>query len=134
MVIIDTGPLVALFDSSEPTHKACRENLQMINDDLVTSWPVLTEAFYMLDDWRTGQATLWNFILAGAVQIFDIHTSHYKRLEELMRKYSDNPMDLADASVVLIAEVLKVRSIFTLDRKDFSIYRPKHCRHFELIP
>jgi uncharacterized protein len=134
MVIIDTGPLVALFDSSEPAHETCKVTLQAIGDDLVTSWSVLTEAFYILEDWKTGQANLWNFIMAGAVQLYEIQPLHYGRLEELMRKYSDRPMDLADATIVLIAESLKIRTIFTLDKKDFSIYRPKHCRHFEIIP
>lgn len=51
-----------------------------------------------------------------------------------MKKYSERPMDLADATIVVIAAALKTRTIFTLDKKDFSIYRPKHCRHFEIIP
>jgi len=134
MVIIDTGPLVALFDASEPAHKICKETLKEIDDDLVTSWSVLTEAFYMLEDWNTGQASLWNFIVAGAVQIYEMQPSHFNRLQGLMRKYSDRPMDLADATIVVLAEALKIRTVFTLDKKDFSIYRPKHCRHFEIIP
>jgi len=134
MVIIDTGPLVALFDASEPTHEICKTTLQEINDDLATSWSVLTEAFYMLEDWKTGQENLWNFILAGAVQIYEIQPSHFSRLQELMRKYADRPMDLADATIVLIAEAMKIRTIFTLDKTDFAIYRPRHCRHFEIIP
>ena len=88
----------------------------------------------MLEDWKTGQANLWNFIMAGAVQLYEIQPLRYGRLEELMRKYSDRQMDLADATIVLIAESLKIRTIFTLDKKDFSIYRPKHCRHLEIIP
>ena len=134
MVIIDTGPLVALFDSSEPAHETCKVTLQAIGDDLVTSWSVLTEAFYMLEDWKTGQAKLWNIITAGAVQLYELQPLHYGRLEELMRKYSDRPMGLVDVTIVLIAESLKILTIFTLDKKDFSIYRPKHCRHFEIIP
>jgi len=106
MVIPDTGPLVALFDSSEPAHETCKETLQAIDADLVTSWSVLTEAFYELEDWKTGQANLWNFIMARAVQSYEIQPLHCGRLEELMRKYSDRPVGLADVAIVLIAKLL----------------------------
>lgn len=134
MVIIDTGPIVALFDESEPLHGICRATLKKIKSPLVTSWPVLTEAFYLLGDWHKGQRELWDFIAAGGLDIYDIPVPDYGRLKELMGKYSDKPMDLADATLVLIAEVKKIRKIFTLDKSDFSIYRPRHCKRLEIIP
>jgi predicted nucleic acid-binding protein len=134
MVIVDTGPLVALFDESEPAHRSCKEALKKIKAPLVTNWPVVTEAFYLLGNWQRGQRELWDFISAGGVSIRDIPESGYGRLRELLEKYSDNPMDLADATLVLLAEIHVVKKIFTLDRGDFSRYRPKHCTHFEIIP
>ncbi|MEW6087645.1 MAG: PIN domain-containing protein [bacterium] len=134
MVIIDTGPIVSLFDESEPYHNACKNTLKEIKSSLITSWAVLTESFYLLDDWQKGRNELWNFIIAGGVKIHDITPSYYVRMKELMKKYSDNPMDLADATLIVTAEAYKIKTIFTLDRKDFSTYRPAHCTHFEIIP
>ncbi|MBI4652150.1 PIN domain-containing protein [Candidatus Desantisbacteria bacterium] len=134
MVIIDTGPIVSLFDESESTHQICKETLKDINSGIMTSWPVLTESFYLLEDWQKGQNELWNFIIAGGLNIYEIPASDHNRIRWLMEKYSDNPMDLADATLVAIAETHKIKTIFTLDRNDFSKYRPKHCTHFEIIP
>jgi len=134
MVIIDAGPLVALFDRSEPLHKSCKEALSKLRPPLITTWPVLTEAFYLLNGWETGQSELWNFIISGGVRIDDVPEERYSRMRELMEKYADKPMDLADASVVVMAEMHKAKTIFTLDRGDFAIYRPKHTLHFRIIP
>ncbi|MEW5746959.1 MAG: PIN domain-containing protein [Nitrospirota bacterium] len=134
MVIIDTGPIVALFDESEPLHEICRATLKKIKSPLITSWPVLTEAFYLLGDWHKGQRELWDFVIAGGLDLYDIPASDCGRLKELMGKYFDKPMDLADATLVLIAEVKRIRTIFTLDKSDFSIYHPRHCKRLEIIP
>ena len=134
MVIVDTGPLVALFDESEPAHQACLDALQSMRAPLITTWPVLTESFYLLSDWQKGQDELWEFILSGGLTVEEIPASHCGRLRDLMRKYRDKPMDLADATLVVLAEMHKARVVFTLDRRDFSIYRPKHLKHFDLIP
>ena len=134
MVVIDTGPLVALFDETEPTHKQCYAALKMQKTAPVTTWPVLTEAFHLLGGWERGQSKLWSFVLSGGVRVADIHEDHHLRMCELMKKYSDNPMDLADASLVVTAEHYKIKKIFTLDRRDFSRYCPKHCTHFDIIP
>ena len=134
MVIIDTGPLVALFDETEPAHKHCYAALKKQVSAPLTTWPVLTEAFHFLGGWERGQSKLWDFILSGGVHVEEIPEELHPRIHELMKKYSDNPMDLADASLVAIAEYHKINKIFTLDRRDFSRYRPKHCTHFTVVP
>ena len=65
MVLIDTGPLVALFDETEPAHKHCHAALQKQATAPLTTWPVLTEAFHLLGGWERGQSKLWDFLLAG---------------------------------------------------------------------
>jgi hypothetical protein len=134
MVIIDTGPLVSLFDKTEPAHELCHTVLRQFRAAPVTTWPVLTEAFYLLGNWEKGQKKLWDFFLAGGARIHDIPVELHVRMRELMEKYADNPMDFADASLVVTAEIHKIKKVFTLDRGDFDHYRPKHCRHFEIIP
>jgi uncharacterized protein len=134
MVIIDTGPIVALFDESEPLHKTCKATLKRIRGSILTTWPVLTESFYLLGDWQKGHNELWKFIVSGGLNVQEVPAQYYSRLRDLMEKYSDRPMDLADATLVLIAEIHKVKTVFTLDRKDFLLYRPKHYTHFNIIP
>jgi len=134
MVIIDTGPLVALFDDTEPTHKHCHAVLKKQVKAPVTTWPVLTEAFHFLGGWDSGQGKLWDFVLSGGVHVEEIPEELHPRIRELMKKDSDNPMDLADASLVALSEYHNIKKIFTLDRRDFSRYRPKHCAHFTVVP
>jgi uncharacterized protein len=134
MVLIDTGPLVALFDETEPAHKHCYAALKKQVSAPVTTWPVLTEAFHLLGGWDRGQGKLWDFVLSGGIHVGEIPEELHARIGELMKKYSDNPMDLADASLVAIAEYHHIKKIFTLDRRDFSRYRPKHCTHFTVVP
>jgi predicted nucleic acid-binding protein len=134
VVIIDTGPIVAIFDESEPAHEICKSILKSIKGPLLTTWPVLTESFYLLESWGKGQNELWDFILAGGLIIQDIHAEYYARLRDLMERYSDRPMDIADATLIVIAETFGIKTIFTLDKKDFSLYRPRHCKRLEIIP
>ena len=108
--------------------------MKTLTEPPVTTWPVLTEAFYLLGDWKRGQSELWEFILAGGLHIDGISADHHPRMRELMEKYADNPMDLADASLVVTAEHHKIKKVFTLDRSDFLRYRPKHCTHFTVVP
>jgi hypothetical protein len=134
MVIVDTGPFVALFDKTESAHEQCHAALKQLKATPMTTWPVLTEAFYILGDWETGQKKLWDFLMAGGVRIAEIPEDLHPRIRDLMEKYADKPMDFADASIVVTSEIHKVRTIFTLDLKDFSIYRPKHIPRFKIIP
>jgi predicted nucleic acid-binding protein len=134
MVVIDAGPLVALFDRSEPLHRTCRDVLSKLRPPLITSWPALTDAFYFLKGWKSGQGELWGFILSGGIRVDDIPEERCPRIRELMEKFADRPMDFADASLVVISEIYEAKTIFTLDRHDFGIYRPKHTPHFQIIP
>ena len=134
MIIIDTGPIVALFDKDDHYHQHCIEILKGIKEPLVTTWPVITEAFYLLNFSDRVQDALWQFIQRGGIRIEQSEETIYIRIRELMKKYHDLPMDLADATLVVLGEEMKLSTIFTLDHKDFSIYRPKHKRRFTLIP
>ena len=134
MVIVDTGPLVALFDKTEASHEQCHAALKQFTATPLTTWAVLTETFYLLGDWEKGQKKLWDFITSGGLRIDEIPCQRYSRMRELMEKYSDLPMDVADASLVVLSELHRIKTIFTLDRGDFSVYRPKHTPHFQIIP
>jgi len=133
-VLVDTGPLVALLDRSDPDHVACQETLSSLNDSMVTVWPVITEAMYMLRAYWQAQEALWEMIEIGAVEMLQLGIDDVPRMKELMRKYRDLPMDLADAALVRAAERERLRRIFTLDRRDFQIYRPSRIGRFSIFP
>jgi uncharacterized protein len=134
MILIDTGPLVALFDASDNYHRTCLDILKDMDGPLLTVWPVLTEAFYLLNFSWKAQDNLWEFLARGGMEMADLETSGMKRCRTLMSRYRDLPMDLAYAALVAVGESRKIKSIFTLDHKDFSVYRPSHVKRFELIP
>lgn len=80
------------------------------------------------------QDNLWEAIERGNLQIYTLNSGMFKRCRELMNKYQDLPMDLVDATLVAVAEAENFSTIFTLDHKDFKVYRTKHGRHFKLLP
>ncbi len=133
-VLVDTGPLVALFDRDDIHHARCVQALRGIHRPLVTVWPVLTEATYLLSFSFQAQEDLWEFVERGGLQIADLTARDVSRIRALMRKYHDHPMDLADAALVRVAERQDLRTVFTLDHGDFRTYRLPHGKSFSLIP
>lgn len=133
MILVDAGPLVALIRRGDRHHELCLEALQRIQEPLATVWPVVTEAMFLLRSWR-GQDALWEMVESREVALTTLDAEDARRMRDLMRKYKDLPMDLADAALVCAAEKLRVAKIFTLDRRDFSIYRPRGRERFLLLP
>lgn len=123
MILVDTGPLVALFDPKEAEHSRCREVLRRITEPLGTTVATLTEAFHILSPESIGSDRLREFVLQDGLEILPLERKTLERAFELMEQYRDHPMDLADASLVAVAEALPTRKVFTLDRNDFATYR-----------
>ncbi len=137
MILVDTGPLVALFDPLDGSHTVCRTTLEDIREPLYTTVPVLTEAFHMLRPGSTGSERLRTFVLRGGLSMWFFNGDALERAFELMAQYADHDMDLADASLVATAETAGTRKVFTLDRADFLPYRIQRGHRylsFELIP
>ena len=136
MILVDTGPLVALFDPADGSHTRCVEVLETIEEPLGTTVPVLTEAFHLLSPGSTGSLRLMDFMAGAGLTIPFLDDVTLGRAFELMIQYADTPMDLANASLVVAAEQLDMRKIFTIDRTDFATYRIKrgHVHHgFEML-
>ncbi len=131
MTLVDTGPLVALFDKSDSHHARCVRLLKTCAGPLVSTAPVLTEAFHMLGAGSRGTQALCEFVEREGLAVWHLDSPTLARAFALMRQYSDHPMDLADASLVVAAEVLETRTIFTIDRKDFSAYRIRRGHGFD---
>jgi hypothetical protein len=123
MILVDTGPLVALFDPADGSHQHCKGILAAVAEPLCTTIPVLTEAFHLLSPGSIGSQRLMDFVSARGIGLWYLDDRTLSRAFALMIRYADRPMDLADASLVVLAETLKLRKIFTIDRSDFATYR-----------
>ncbi|HEY6320541.1 MAG TPA: PIN domain-containing protein [Thermoanaerobaculia bacterium] len=137
MILVDTGPFVALFDPRDREHARCSATLASLDQALISTVPVLTEAFHLLPTATRGAANLRTLIARGGISLWFMDGPGLRRALDLMEQYADHLMDLADASLVVAAESLRVRKIFTLDRDDFSTYRIRRGRalqQFEIIP
>ncbi|MGH7318208.1 MAG: type II toxin-antitoxin system VapC family toxin [Candidatus Rokuibacteriota bacterium] len=134
MLLTDAGPLVALLDRSDPHHAACRRVVDTLTDDLATAWPALTEAAHLLSFSWPCQRALLEMVSAGVLRLLSLDERDVTRLEQLMAKYRDVPMDLPDAALVRLAERERLDRVFTIDRRDFSIYRVIRRGRFRIIP
>lgn len=135
MTLTDAGPLVALLDQDEADHAKCVDQLQSLSAPMVTTWPAFTEAMYLIGEalrWP-GQEALWRIVLRGDLRIVETGASMAQRMERLMSKYRDVPMDLADASLVAVAEERRWTKVFALDR-DFRGYRLLGRRPLVIVP
>ena len=133
MILTDAGPLIAILDRGESYHQICVDCLAELSSPMVTTWPAFAEAMYLLGRSWTGQKALWSRLETGALALAPLDETDAPRMRELMEKYRDLPMDLADAALVRVAERESLTEIFTLDRKHFSIYRPGRRRRFSII-
>ncbi len=134
MILVDAGPLVALLHRDDRNHDLCVRTLRSLREPLGTAWPVVTEAMYLLGFSWQAQDALWEMIDSGALGLLSLDSGDIPRMRELMRKYRDLPMDVADAALVRIAEREGIRRIFTIDRRDFAVYRPARIGRFSVLP
>ena len=133
-LLLDTGPFVALLDRSERNHKRCTAFFRDFRGRLITTESVLTEAVYLLGPSFPRQKPALDFILAGGAELVPMMPAMLNRCVHLMSKYSDVPMDYADATLVAVGETLGIRDVLTLDRKGFSVYRYASRGAFRIFP
>lgn len=132
MIIADTGFWVALGNPKDDYHALALKTFSALNEPLITTWPVMTEVCHLLLQRRgiTAQLKFIEMYRQGVFSVFDIDSVQAQRLEALMQIYADLPMDLADASLVLVAETLGHGRILSTDRRDFHTYRWKNTKPF----
>lgn len=133
MILIDTGFFIALNNPKDPEHKNAKCAFQKHSrSKFITTWPVMTEVCHLL--LRDRPKAVQSFLKAyehGGFEIFHLNKEHNTRLCELLETYHELPMDVADASLVILAEALGHGKIMTTDRRDFSAYRWAKKNHFE---
>jgi predicted nucleic acid-binding protein len=132
MVIADTGFWFALANRRDRHHEQSKIWMDALDEPLVTTWPVMAETCHLLLH-RLGTASQTRYLLSfaeGAFELFDLRREDMPRIAVLMEKYADLPMDLADASLVLLAEHLGHGRILSTDQRDFQAYRWKQREPF----
>lgn len=134
MILVDAGPLVALIHADDQEHQRCKGAFESLNEPMGTVWPALTEAMYLLGFSWKAQDALWELVETEVVRILSLDHRDLPRMRQLMRQYRDLPMDLADAALVRVAEREKLRRVFTVDRRDFEVYRPGRLGRFSILP
>jgi uncharacterized protein len=135
MILADTGFFVALANRNDRFHSIAQQQINILTEALITTYPVIIETSYLLYQ-RSGQAAQFQFLqqlTTPSIEIFNFQDHHLERAIQLMRKYADLPMDLADASLVVTAEAFNESRILTTDIRDFSIYRYFDCQVFNLL-
>ena len=123
-LLVDTGPLVAIFSPSDSYHASCSATLRALNGEpMITTWQCFTEAMYFhhRDGGYRQQSQLWNMRRAGLLRIHTTTESEADRLDFLMGQYRNLPLALADASLIAAAESLALRRLFTIDSRINSI-------------
>lgn len=123
-ILIDAGPLIALFDRDDKYFAPALKFIKNFKGILLTTWPVITEVHHMLHFSPNVQISFLEWVGKYGLRLIDIKQDDLKRIIELSTKYRDIPMDLADASLVYLAEKLNIYDIATIDREYF-IYRTK---------
>lgn len=132
-LIIDSGFLIAILSKTDQFHeKALRLRKSINNRKWITTWPVLTEVCHLLMIRKASHAIsqLLQMYEIGGYEIFSISQNHIPQLLKFLEKYKNLPMDLADASLVILAEELGHGDIVSTDHRDFETYRWKNHKPF----
>jgi predicted nucleic acid-binding protein len=132
--LADTGALLAYLDRSDRWHERCRAAFAELRLPLATSLAVLTELFHLVGDGARETEAAWGFVRSGALSVLSVPDRELAELEALMRRYRDRPMDLADATLVHLAQRESLSTVFTIDHDDFETYSIGGRKRFRILP
>jgi len=133
-VLVDTGPLIAILSRADQYHEICVETLRHLPGPLFSCWPVITEAAWLLRAYPTAVQQLLRSADSGFLELLPLAGEEGEALAEVMKTYADIRPQLADAALVYLADREGIDTIFTLDRRDFSVYRSGGKRPFRIVP
>lgn len=135
-IAVDTGILVALLDDTDKYHEACQTCLRKLPEHIrfYSTEACLTEALHLLPQTLLVKQRLRTLLKLLDISIVTLDMARLERVFLLLEKYNDLPMDFADATLVVACENLDISHVFTLDKRDFGIYKPKHVQRFKLMP
>lgn len=131
---MDTGPLVAYLDATDPSHETVADVMDGFSGRAITTPAVITEAMYFTSGTSGGATALAELVDRSGMTVYDVcQPTDLRDAARLMERYADTPMDFADATLVLLADVLEVTDVLTLDRRGFSTYRTAGGDGFRLV-
>ena len=133
-VLIDTGPLVSIFSRRDASHQICVEQLRQLPVPLITCLPVITEAVWLLKENPIAVQKLLHECCGGLLEIQPINNDAMRWIAEFMQQYGSLNVQFADACLAYLAEVNQIETVFTLDRRDFSVFRLSGNRSLQLLP
>lgn len=134
-VLVDTGFLVALFDRTDRQHESAKQMLATLVRDrhlaLVSVWPTVVETCFFLDP--PGKRALLQWIERGALRLRPIEVSDLTAISDVIARFAEHNIDLADATLVWLAEAEGTRQVLTTDRRDFDMLRTARGQSFERL-
>ena len=133
-VLVDTGPLVALLREDDSAHDDCANLIRDLPLPMITCWAVVTEAAWLLRTIHNGLPRLLELLESNVIRCDELDLSAPRWIIECSEKYADLTPQLADLSLLYLAEREGVHHILTLDRRDFTVYRSGDGRPFDLLP
>lgn len=133
-ILTDTGPLVAILSPQDEHHAACLRALRDMPGPLLSCWPVITEAAWLLRKSPRAVQQLLRSIDGGFLELLPLSGAEAEAIAALMKRYEDIHPQLADVALVYLANREKIETIFTLDQRDFSIYRSGRKSAFRILP
>jgi hypothetical protein len=132
--LIDTGPLVSILGKNDPFHHKCVEAFKQAPAPLLTCWPVITEAAYLLRESLPAVTKLFELLRTNALAILPLHLADLPAIEAIFSKYQDQGFQLADACLMYLAERERIVEVMTLDKRDFSLFRTSAGKSLSLRP
>jgi predicted nucleic acid-binding protein len=133
-VLVDTGPLVAVLAKRDQYHAVSVEVLKQLQPPLVTCWPVITEAAYLLRQSPAALQNLFRMLEGGFLVLAQLDSTSAPWFAQFFDQYRDQEPQLADAALVYLAEREQIDTVFTLDHRHFSVFRLPGNRHLNLLP
>jgi uncharacterized protein len=134
-VLVDTGPLIALYNASDPHHGQCVELVHSLPVGKVyTCWPAVVEASYLLRNYPHDRNRLFDALVAKEFVLLRLRSADLLGIRAILDRYRDQDVDLTDAALVHLANRERVKAVFTLDRRHFNVYRRADGTAFQLLP
>lgn len=136
VVVVDTGVLLVAGDADDADHVACSQLLRDYRGRLRVPAPVVPETAWQVEHnlGPASEAGFLRLISSGQLDVVDLAIDDYNRCAELIEAYASLRLGFVDASVVAVAENLRVSTLATLNHRDFQVVRPRHVAAFDLLP
>ncbi|MHA5050044.1 type II toxin-antitoxin system VapC family toxin [Streptomyces sp. SD15] len=132
--VLDTGPLLSAFNADDKHHTRCVDFFTRHRGRKILPSPVFAEVSWNLERWPQVEAAFVNEVILGTFELVELTKDDLRRVSELVLQYADFPLGAVDASVIAVAERLGVDHIATLDRRHFTVVKPKHVPALTLLP